>query len=60
MNPNSLHHTIAQLREDERRRVAPAPEEPFTPPGRLASELAPIISLVAGFATLLVIAAPSL
>jgi hypothetical protein len=60
MNANSLHHKIAQLRQDERRRVARAPEEPFTPPGRLASELAPVISLVAGFATLLMIAAPSL
>ena len=60
MTSSSLHHKIAQLREDERRKAARASQEPPTPPGQLASELAPVVTLVAGFATLVAIAAPSL
>jgi hypothetical protein len=62
MTSHSLHPTIAELREAERRRAAAAtrPVAPPRPPGRLAQELAPVVSIVAGVAALLAIAAPSL
>ena len=59
MTSHNLHPTMAELREAEHRRAAGTTVPP-RPPGSLASELWPVVSIVAGIAALLAIAAPSL